>query len=194
MYLRLPGFESCIQQRKTSCLISIRKSLACTRMHRIQYMSFSPHVYSFSLLLTVASVVGKVTSRWWRWRHSMNFSESCFLGGIFCELRNLLEIRKVLGFTSWWCFSPNWISILNRFFDWFLNPKSYVFIRLGLLRWVPIACRAGRWGLKLRITVRPVNVAHWIQKESYRVLCGNISLYWTINDSCSTWGIQEYWK
>ena len=27
--LRLPRFESCIQQRKTTCLLSIRKSLAC---------------------------------------------------------------------------------------------------------------------------------------------------------------------
>ena len=30
-FQRPPGFESCSQQRKTSCLLSIRKSLACAR-------------------------------------------------------------------------------------------------------------------------------------------------------------------
>ena len=32
---RDPGFESCIQQRKTTCLRSIRKSLACTRASKL---------------------------------------------------------------------------------------------------------------------------------------------------------------
>ena len=30
-----PGFESCSQQRKTTCLLSIRKSLACARASKL---------------------------------------------------------------------------------------------------------------------------------------------------------------
>ena len=33
--LRHPSFESCIQQRKTTCLLSIRKSLACARASKL---------------------------------------------------------------------------------------------------------------------------------------------------------------
>ena len=33
--LRLPSFEFCIQQRKTTCLLSIRKSLACARAAKL---------------------------------------------------------------------------------------------------------------------------------------------------------------
>ena len=33
--LRSPGFESCSQQRKTTCLLSIRKSLACARASKL---------------------------------------------------------------------------------------------------------------------------------------------------------------
>ena len=34
-FLRPSGFESCIQQRKTTCLLSIRKSLACARASKL---------------------------------------------------------------------------------------------------------------------------------------------------------------
>ena len=39
--LRLPSFESCIQQRKTTCLISIKKSLTCANKH-VHYQSGKP--------------------------------------------------------------------------------------------------------------------------------------------------------
>ena len=32
---RVPGFESCIKQRETTCLLSIRKSLACARTSKV---------------------------------------------------------------------------------------------------------------------------------------------------------------
>ena len=34
-FQRPPGFESCILQRKTTCLLSIRKSLACARASKL---------------------------------------------------------------------------------------------------------------------------------------------------------------
>ena len=34
-FQRHPGFESCSQQRKTTCLLSIRKSLACARASKL---------------------------------------------------------------------------------------------------------------------------------------------------------------
>ena len=34
-FQRPSGFESCIQQRKTTCLLSIRKSLACARASKL---------------------------------------------------------------------------------------------------------------------------------------------------------------
>ena len=35
IHFRDPEFESCIQQRKTTCLLSIRKSLACARASKL---------------------------------------------------------------------------------------------------------------------------------------------------------------
>ena len=39
-----PGFEACFQQRKTTCFLSIRKSLACARASKLTKTCISPGV------------------------------------------------------------------------------------------------------------------------------------------------------
>ena len=43
--LRPSGFESCLQQRKTTCLLLIRKSLACARASKLTKTNNNKHVY-----------------------------------------------------------------------------------------------------------------------------------------------------
>ena len=43
-FQRPSGFESCIQQRKTTCLLSIRKSLACARASKLTTTNMCVHV------------------------------------------------------------------------------------------------------------------------------------------------------
>ena len=45
-FQRPSGFESCIQQRKTSCLLSIRKSLACARASKLTTTNTDIKCYS----------------------------------------------------------------------------------------------------------------------------------------------------
>ena len=43
-FQRPSGFESCMQQRKTTCLLSIRKSLACARASKLTTTNMCVHV------------------------------------------------------------------------------------------------------------------------------------------------------
>ena len=42
-FQRLSGFESCIQQWKTTCLLSIKKSLACARASKLTTTNWHSH-------------------------------------------------------------------------------------------------------------------------------------------------------
>ena len=73
--------------------------------------------------------------------------------------------------TKWWishfgvAYKLNSNPNLSRISDWSVHSGSYFSIRLGPLRWVPTAHCAGRRGLNLLTTVRPVELAqclwHW---------------------------------
>ena len=49
-FQRPSGFESCIQQRKTTCLLSIRKSLACARASKLTTTNIMKSVFSVSCI------------------------------------------------------------------------------------------------------------------------------------------------
>ena len=55
-FQRPSGFESCIQQRKTTCLLSIRKSLACARASKLTttniYICIYVYIYIYIYIYT----------------------------------------------------------------------------------------------------------------------------------------------
>ena len=57
------GFESCIQQRKTTCLLSIRKSLACARASKL----ITTNMY---VCMHVCTCVRTYVRIWFRILHS----------------------------------------------------------------------------------------------------------------------------
>ena len=47
------GFESCIQQRKTTCLLSIRKSFACVKASKLTtYISYMALIYWYNIIFS----------------------------------------------------------------------------------------------------------------------------------------------
>ena len=77
----------------------------------------------------------------------------------------LRPVKAIGNQKEWWisCCGPvlrlHWIWILCRISDWSVHSGSYIFIRLGPLRWAPLA---GTRGLNLLIAVRPVELAQWV--------------------------------
>ena len=51
------GFESCSQQRKTTCLLSIRKSLACARASKLTTTNIYIYIYAYMHQQTIPSLV-----------------------------------------------------------------------------------------------------------------------------------------
>ena len=85
----------------------------------------------------------------------------------------------------WWIsyydavFKLNSISILSRMSGWSVHSVSYVFIRLGHLRWVPIAHCAGRRGLNLLTAANPVELAPWHCQSNFAELVVSMFKVWT---------------
>ena len=63
-FQRPPGFESCILQRKTTCLLSIRKSLTCARASKLTTtnMYVCMYVRTYIIYIYMNSVVSKCTA------------------------------------------------------------------------------------------------------------------------------------
>ena len=69
-FQRPPGFESCSQQRKTTCLLSIRISLACARASKLTTTNMYMYMYMYT-----ASALRSSQGSWhcgsnrniWRW-------------------------------------------------------------------------------------------------------------------------------
>ena len=62
--LRIPRFESCIQQRKTTCFLSIRKLLACGKAPKLTTnISIYIHIYIYTpcLIIIIKSEVWTIT-------------------------------------------------------------------------------------------------------------------------------------
>ena len=63
--LRLPRFESCIQQKKTTCLLSIRISLACARSSKLTTTHKYPNRAWPNGLRKTKSSYSTWFSKWW---------------------------------------------------------------------------------------------------------------------------------
>ena len=65
--LRPSGFESCLQQRKTTCLLSIRKSFACARASKVTTTNMSLWSLAFCFRIGFVDHLRKHLFKWTVW-------------------------------------------------------------------------------------------------------------------------------
>ena len=97
--LRLPRFESCIQQRKTTCLLSIRISLACARASKLATTNmYKFHMFSQTFAqFSGCSVVKPNWKIWKNFKKDSSYNELFKKSGQLSVKMNLMLLLTIDG-------------------------------------------------------------------------------------------------